>query len=103
MAGKQMPDPKDTAEVKDYVFDFKPLTHHRPGATSDLLEVGETIDSYTITVPAGMVLDSDSENDGAVTIWLSGGSKGQNDVTCTIITSAGRTYVRTMLVLVEDL
>lgn len=103
MASHQVLSPKAPNEVKDYAFDFKPFTHARTGATSDLLEVAETITDHTVTVPAGMTLDSSSEADGVVIVWLSGGIVGVNEVTCQIETSAGRVYERTIVIMVEGL
>jgi hypothetical protein len=72
---------KDPEAVLDYTFDW-----------SDWLATGETISSYTVTVPAGITKDSDSQADGVVTYWLSGGTAGTAyRVECKIVTSAGRT------------
>lgn len=77
---------KDPEAVLDYVFDW-----------SDWLDTGETISSYTVTVPTGIVKDSDSQAAGKVTIWLSSGTDGtEYAVECKIVTSAGRTDERTI-------
>ena len=57
--------------VLDYGFNWRP-------EGEEWLEEDETITSYVITVPTGIVKESDSESDGVVTVWLSGGTVGQN-------------------------
>lgn len=94
---------KDPDAVLDYVFDWRGLTHGVEGAESDWLAEGETITSHTVTVSSGITLDSDSEADGAVTVWISGGSAGQTYlVTCSIETSQGRDDDRTMKFVVKE-
>ena len=94
---------KDPEAVLDYTFDWKPLTHGVSGAASDWLATGETISSYTVTVETGLTKDSDSQADGIVTVWLSGGTAGENyKVACLIATSAGRTDERTIWIKVTD-
>jgi len=81
---------KDPDAVLDYAFDW-----------TDWLADSETISSHTVTVPSGLTKDSDSESDGVVTAWLSGGTAGTSyDVACKIVTSDGRTDERTIKVLV---
>lgn len=94
---------KDPSAVLDYVFDWKPRTHGVSGATSDWLATGETISSYTVTAETGLTKDSDSESDGVVTVWLSGGTAGENyKVACKITTTAGRTDERTIWIKVVE-
>lgn len=94
---------KDSDAVLDYAFDWKPLTHGVSGATSDWLATGETISSYTVTAETGLTKDSDSQADGVVTVWLSGGTAGINyKVACLIATSAGRTDERTIWIKVMN-
>lgn len=94
---------KDPSAVLDYVFDWKALTHER--GSSDWLASGETITSRTVTVDAGITKDSDALTDSAtsVTVWLSGGTAG-NDyrVTCRITTSSSRTDERTITIQARD-
>lgn len=95
--------PKDPDDVMDYSYDFKPLTNGRAGAISDYLEEDETISSQTITAEAGITVDSDSEQDGNVTVWLSGGTAGQKYlVTCKIVTSKSRTKNKSIIIEVES-
>jgi len=94
---------KDPSAVLDYAFDWKPLTHGVSGATSDWLATGETITDYTITPDTGITVDSWTESDGKVIVWLSGGTAGINyKVACKITTSAGRTDERTMWITVRE-
>ena len=81
---------KDPQAVLDYAFDW-----------GDWLDSGETIASTTITVASGLTKDSDSESDGIVTIWLSGGTAGTSyTVACKIVTSSSRTDERSITIMV---
>lgn len=83
---------KDPSAVLDYVFDW-----------TEWLATGETITDHTITADTGITVDSDSESDGVVTVWLSGGTAGINyKVACLITTSAGRTDERTIWIKVMN-
>ena len=102
---------KDPSAVLDYAFDWKPLTHGEPGATSDWLATGETIavDSetgeklITITADTGIAVDSWTESDGKIIVWLSGGTAGIDyKVACLITTTAGRTDERSVVIQVEN-
>ena len=84
---------KDPDSVLDYAFDWG--THW--------LQTSETIESHVVTVSSGLTNDSDSESDGVVTTWLSGGVVGQQyDVACKITTNLGRTDERTIEIKVEE-
>ena len=77
---------KDPSAVLDYVFDW-----------TEWLATGETITDHTITADTGIIVDSSTEADGKVTVWLSGGTAGINyKVACKITTTAGRTDERTI-------
>jgi len=83
---------KDPDAVLDYMFDW-----------TDWLASGETIISHTITAETGIVVDSSTESAGKVTVWLSGGTAGENyKVACLIVTSAGRTDERTIWIKVVE-
>ena len=87
---------KDPEAVLDYAFDW-----------SDWLDStsspAETISSHTITVPSGITKDSDSEFGGTVTIWLSGGTEGNNyKIECKIVTSESRTEERSITILCQE-
>jgi len=79
---------KDPDAVLDYAMDW-----------SDWLDDAETINSHTVTVDEGLTKDSDSESDGIVTIWLSGGTANTTyNIAVKIVTSASRTDERTFRV-----
>ena len=83
---------KDPDAVLDYIIDWS-------DDSNPWLATDETISSYTITAETGITKDSDNESDGAVTIWLSGGTAGENyTVACRIVTNAGRTDERTIII-----
>lgn len=83
---------KDPSAVLDWMFDW-----------SDWLSSGETITDHTITVDTGITNDSSTEDAGKVTVWLSGGTAGENyKVACLIETSAGRTDERTIWIKVTN-
>ena len=83
---------KDPSAVLDYVFDW-----------TGWLAAGETITDHTITADTGITVDSSTESDGKVTVWLSGGTAGINyKVACLVETSAGRTDERTLWIRVVD-
>jgi hypothetical protein len=80
----------------DFVFDW-----------SNWLATGETISTYTVTVPTGITLGTGtkapSETDGKVTYWVSGGTIGKRyKVACKITTSASRIDERTMMITVLE-
>jgi hypothetical protein len=83
---------KDPSAVLDYVFDW-----------NEWLATGETITDHTITADTGITVDSSTESDGKVTVWLSGGTAGINyKVACLVETSAGRTDERTLWIKVTN-
>jgi hypothetical protein len=83
---------KDPSAVLDWMFDW-----------SDWLASGETIVDHTITVDTGITKDSSTEDAGKVTVWLSGGTAGENyKVACLIETSAGRKDERTIWIKVMN-
>lgn len=82
---------KDADSTLDYVFDW-----------SEWLGTN-TISSYEVIVPEGLTKESDSQADGKVTVWLSGGACGERyTVTCRITTSAGRIEDRSMVLQIMD-
>ena len=83
---------KDPSAVLDYAFDW-----------TGWLAAGETITDHTITADTGITVNSSTESDGKVTVWLSGGTAGINyKVACLVETSAGRTDERTLWIRVVD-
>ena len=66
---------------------------------TDWLSTGETITAHTVTVGTGLTKQSDSQTASAVTVWLTGGTKGVSYlVTIEIVTSQGRTDSRSFRV-----
>ena len=83
---------KDPSAVLDYVFDW-----------TEWLATGETITDHTITADTGITVDSSTEDDGKVTVWLSGGTVGTTyRVECLIVTTAGRTDERSLWITVQE-
>ena len=63
----------------------------------------DTIASDTVTVATGLTKDSDSNDTTSVTVWLSGGTAGTAyKVTSQIVTAAGRTAERTIIIKVQE-
>lgn len=94
----------------DYKIDWRPLTNGTPGGASDWLAPGETIESYTLTADDGITIQNDSstDSDTSVTFWVSvtpatgADPVGSYNVTCSIVTSAGREDDRTITIPVEE-
>lgn len=87
---------KDPESILDFVFDW-----------STWLAVGETISSFVMTVPTGLVegtgLQATTQAAGKVTVWLSGGTAGSTYlVECKITTSTGRVDERQIIVMVVE-
>ncbi len=90
---------KDPSAVLDWAYNWNDSS----GGKTPWLATGEIIDSFVITADSGITVDSSTELDGKVTVWLSGGTAGQNyKVACLITTSAGRTDERTIWIKVTD-
>jgi len=82
---------KDPSAVLDYTVDW-----------SDWLDT-DTIATSEWTVPSGITKDSDTNTDTTATVWLSGGTAGENySVTNTITTAGGRTDQRTIHIQVRE-
>ena len=59
---------------------------------------GDTIDVFSFDVPTGLTEVISYEEDGLITLWLSGGTLGKSyRVTCTITTAAGRIEQRSAI------
>jgi hypothetical protein len=88
----QAPD-KDPDSIIDYGCDWG------DAAVGPWLATGETITTSTWIVPAGLVSVSESNTTTATAIFLSGGVIGTTyTLTNRIVTSAGRTEDRSMLI-----
>jgi hypothetical protein len=78
--------PKDPDEILDYQIDW-----------ADRLGVGDTIQTSTWTVPAGITGSLQSAAAQNVTIWLSGGTVGKTyQIHNRIISTGGRTMDQTV-------
>ena len=82
---------KDPAEVLDFTWEPP-------------LDSGDTIASHTAAVSTGTaVIDSDSDTDSAVTLWLSGGTDGETaTIALTATTAAGRVFREVAILPVFD-
>ena len=98
---------KDPSAVLDWAYNWNDSS----GGKTPWLATGETIaidpdtgqKMITITADSGITVDSSTESGGKVTVWLSGGTAGQNyKVACLITTSAGRKDERTIWIKVTD-
>ena len=82
---------KDAGAVLDYAWNW-----------ATWLDTDE-IASHTVTVPTGLTLDSSTNTATAVTAWLSGGTEGSDyTVACEIVTDAGRTDERSVIIKVRQ-
>lgn len=79
--------PKRPAEVLDYAVDF-----------TDELDAGDSLTSYTAAI-VGATKDSDARSGAVVTVTVSGGTLGTLIlITVTVVTLAGRTLQRLLVV-----
>ena len=79
---------KDPDAVLDFLFDW-----------SQWLLFNEIISSYTIIPDSGLTVDSTSQSNSVVTVWISGGTAGKTyELECKILTSISRIDKRTMTI-----
>ena len=91
---------KDPSAVLDYAFDWTGWLAAGETIAVDS-ETGEKL--ITITADTGITVDSWTESDGKIIVWLSGGTAGiYYKVACLITTSAGRTDERTIWIKVTN-
>ena len=82
---------KDPDAVLDYKIDW-----------SDWLG-SDTISESSWTVPSGIMKDSDSKTSTSATIWLSGGTDGEEyTVTNHIVTASGREEDRSITIVCKE-
>ena len=85
---------KDPGAVLDYGFDW---------SEKGWLATGESISESSWTVPEGLTKDSDTNDDTTTTVWLSGGTAGENyEVVNHILTSTDREDDRTLIIKVRN-
>jgi hypothetical protein len=78
---------KIDTSVLDYSFDWRKW----------LTPISDSISSFTVTADDGITIDSESQLNGIVTVFISGGTSGITyDVTCKITTDDGRIDSRTI-------
>lgn len=83
---------KDSNDILDYIFDW-----------TNFLD-GDTIQTSTWTVPAGITKVTDTKTDKKATIWLSGGTNGQTyTVLNRIVTAGGRTKDKSFCIYITEL
>lgn len=84
---------KDPNDVIDYRIDW-----------SNWLRDGDTVLLSEWIVPAGITMDSELNDNSSTTIWLSGGTAGQQySLTNRITTTQGRQRDKTITITVKDL
>ena len=84
---------KDPQAVLDYTIDW----------TKWLDEVGDTIEASTWIVPTGLTKVTETNTNKLATVWLSGGTVGENyTVTNRITTAAGRADDRSITIRVRE-
>ena len=84
---------KDPQAVLDYAIDW----------TKWLDEVGDTIETSTWIVPTGLTKVTETNTSNLATVWLSGGTVGENyTVTNRITTVGGRADDRSITIHVRE-
>lgn len=83
---------KDPNSVLDYKVDW-----------SAWLQSGETISSHEVVKVGSITVDSSTNDDTSVTVWISGGSVGEyTTVTTRITTNEGRTEDKTFRLNIKE-
>jgi hypothetical protein len=85
---------KDPDAVHDYIIDW-----------SDVMNMHDPVDTLTTsswTVNNGLVLDSNSYTTTESTAWVSAGDLGEICLLVNTVTTATRTYVRTIKLSIKD-
>jgi hypothetical protein len=87
--------------IKEFIKDPDAVLDYAPDWTTWL--DGDTIDTSTWTVPAGVTSESEDFTTTSTVIWLSGGTAGESyRITNRIVTAGGRTDDRSLLIRVAD-
>ena len=83
---------KDPDSVLDWLLDW-----------TDWLAASETIYTHTVNADAGITVDTSTNDNTGVTVWLSGGTTGTSyTVTVKITTNQGRTVERSVIFEVSE-
>lgn len=84
---------KDPQSKLDFAFDW----------SAWLAAEGDTAASFAWTVPDGLTPSGETSDGGKATIWLAGGTAGQDyRIVCRITTTAGRVDERTTRISVRN-
>ncbi len=82
---------KDPGDRTDYVVDYE-----------EWLD-GDTVSSVSWTIPAGLTQYASSNTTTAATLWLTGGTHGQDHIiTCQATTAGGRIKQRSFKIMVRN-
>lgn len=87
--------PKDPSDKADFTLNW----------SEELKVMGDndTILQTVWTVPQGLVLESQNQANGETSVWLSGGTAGQDYmIACRVTTSAGRIFERSVWLKVQN-
>ncbi len=87
---------KDPDSVLDYKLNWATWLAETTSTT-------DTIASVSWTVGSGITKDSESNDTTSATIWLSGGTAGNDySIACEVTTAGGRTAERTITIMVRE-
>jgi hypothetical protein len=93
---------KDPDEVTDFSVDWNRSAASAADGTG-YLAAGETVTVSTWSVPTGLSKGTDSKTTTTTTVWLSGGTLGEDyDVVNHITTSQGRQADKTVRVKIRN-
>lgn len=82
---------KDPDAVLDYTIDWGPWLGD------------DTITSVSWVADADITVDSETNTTTTATVWLSGGTVGaRHELTCSIVTAAGREDDRTIAIIIRE-
>lgn len=84
--------PKHPQAILDYLFDW-----------SNWLAAGEEIDTVTFTISPGLSKQSQQSTISQAVVWVSGGEDDQTyNIECKIVTTGGRTEIRSRRLPVKE-
>lgn len=84
---------KQPVDVLDYDFDYSDW----------LADRADTISTATITATTGVTVGSSTHTSGVVKVFISGGTDGQSyKITCTVVTTGGRTKQAEIVIKVKE-
>lgn len=84
---------KQPTDVLSYDIDYTPW----------LTDLGDTITSYTVAIEAGATIVSHGRQQGVIRTFVGGGTNGQQyKLTCTAVTTGGRTKQAEIIIKVKE-